>query len=272
MLENLDRTEINDFKPKDELNPDIWHDDAIDSRVRLRLMDIADDFKDTLEIRWVKPEDVVITGSMANYNWNDFSDIDVHIIMDYSKVYKDKKFVKSYFDAKKDLWKQAHPNLKVFGFPVEMYVEDSENPSRAGGVYSLDKNEWIKKPKHMDDSEVDFKKVERKASDIMSDIDRTCDDLYSETDLKKKDNLSKKLEKLFDKLKDERKKALNTKERELSPWNLIWKVLRAEGYLDKLSKAINRNYDKQNTIKESKTVIIMDSQHKKFLTDYLSIK
>ncbi|MBP5723288.1 MAG: hypothetical protein J6X18_06920 [Bacteroidales bacterium] len=264
MQESFGRTEIDDFKPKNELNPDLWNKGKLDSRVRLRLMDIADDFKDTLEIRWVKPEDVVITGSMANYNWNDFSDIDVHVIMDYSKVYKDKKFVKSYFDAKKDLWKQEHPKLKVFGFPVELYVEDSENPSRAGGVFSLDKNEWVKEPDEMDDSKVDYEKIEEKASDIMAEVDDLSEKLKGEKDLKKHDIISNKFGKLFDKLKDKRKKALETKERELSPWNLVWKILRAEGYLDKIVGVINANYDVQNTIKESKTVIVKKSQIQKF--------
>ncbi|MBP5724594.1 MAG: hypothetical protein J6X18_13610 [Bacteroidales bacterium] len=272
MQENLQRTEIEDFKPKTELNPELWHEGLLDSRVRLRLMDIADDFKDTLDIRWVKPEDVVLTGSMANYNWNDFSDIDVHIIMDYSKVYKDKKFVKSYFDAKKDLWKQDHPNLKVFGYPVELYVEDSENPSKAGGVYSLDKNEWLTEPKEMDDSKMDLKKIERKANEIMDDVDELTERLKNEKDLKQSDKTADKLYGVFEKLKDARKKALTTKERELSPWNVVWKILRAEGYLDKIIKCVNANYDRQNSIKESKTVILSASQHKKFFADYLSRK
>ena len=260
MLENLERTEIEDFKPKNELNPDIWHNDMLDSRVRLKLMDLADDFIDTLDIRWVKPEDVIITGSMANYNWNDFSDVDVHVVMDYSKVYKDKDFVKSYFDAKKDLWKDEHPRLKVFGFPVEMYVEDSKNPSKAGGVYSLNKNEWLKKPEEMDAEDVDYDKIERKAVDIMDDVDELVGKLKNEKDLKKCDVVSGKLDKLFDKLKSERKKALATKERELSPWNIIWKVLRAEGYLDKIINAINRNYDRQNSVNECRTVMVNETQ------------
>lgn len=267
MQENLQRSEIEDFKPKTELNPELWHKGLLDSRVRLRLMDIADDFKDTLDIRWVKPEDVVLTGSMANYNWNDFSDIDVHIIMDYSKVYKDKKFVKSYFDAKKNLWKEEHPKLKVFGFPVEMYVEDSKNPSKAGGVYSLNKNEWLKKPKEMDAENVDYDKIERKAVDIMDDVDELIGKLKKEKDLKKCDVVSGKLDKLFDKLKTERKKALSAKERELSPWNLIWKILRAEGYLDKIINAINRNYDRQNSVNEHKVTIMTEEQFNKNIID-----
>ena len=260
MFENLERTEIDDFKPKRELNPEFWHNNILDSRVRLKLMDLSDDFIDTLNIRWVKPEDVIITGSMANYNWNDFSDVDVHVVMDYSKVYKDTDFVKSYFDAKKNLWKEEHPKLNVFGFPVEMYVEDSKNPSKAGGVYSLSKNEWLKKPEEMDAEDVDYDKIERKTVNIMDDIDALTEKLKSEKDLKKCETISLKLEKLFKKLKSERKKALSTKERELSPWNIIWKVLRAEGYLDKIINAINRNYDIQNSVNEGRVVIVNEEQ------------
>ena len=86
----------------------------------------------------------------------------------------------------------------------------------------------------------------------------------NEKDLKKRDKTADRLYDVFDKLKNARKKALETKERELSPWNLVWKILRAEGYLDKIIKCVNANYDIQNSIKESKTVILSDAQKQKF--------
>ena len=150
--------------------------------------------------------------------------------------------------------------MKVFGFPVELYVEDSKNPSKAGGVYSLNKNEWIKKPEIMDDENVDYKKIEAKANEIMKNVDELTDSLKKEKNLVKSDKLSTKLKTVFDKLKNERKKALDTKERELSPWNLVWKILRAEGYLEKIMHFVNSNYDKQNSLKEKKIVSLKETQ------------
>lgn len=264
MHESFERITIKDFKPKGSLNPKVWHDGLMDSRVRLKLMDIASDFFDTLDIRWVKPEDVVVTGSMANYNWNDFSDIDVHIIVDYSKVYKNKDFVKSLMNSKRFLWQLEHQKLKIFGFPVEIYVEDTKAPSKSGGVYSLNKNEWIKEPEKMDGSKVDYKKVKSKAQDVMEEIDSLLGSVNGEKDLKKRDNAVKKIDELLGNLSAKRKRGLATKQRELSAWNIVWKMLRAEGYLERMHKAIVDNYDKQNTIKEGKTVILSEVQKQKF--------
>ena len=73
------------FEIKDELNSNFWKDNKLDSRIRLKLLDIADDFTDFLNVDWVKPEDITMTGSLSNYNWSeDYSDIDLHIIIDYS--------------------------------------------------------------------------------------------------------------------------------------------------------------------------------------------
>ena len=59
---------LNSFKIKKELNPKFWPNGKLNSRVRLRLMDIADDFVKDLSVDWVKPKDVIFTGSIANYN------------------------------------------------------------------------------------------------------------------------------------------------------------------------------------------------------------
>ena len=90
--------DLSSFNIKKELNPKFWKNDRLDSRIRMKLLDSADDFIDFLGVDWVKPEDITITGSLANYNWNQkYSDIDLHIIMDYSKVDERTDFVDNYF-------------------------------------------------------------------------------------------------------------------------------------------------------------------------------
>ena len=62
--------DIKPFKVKDKLNPDFFNDEGqLNSQIRMRLLDIADDFVKSLEVIWVKPSDIVLTGSIANYNW-----------------------------------------------------------------------------------------------------------------------------------------------------------------------------------------------------------
>ena len=77
--------DLSSFEIQHDLNQDVWQEgDMLDSRVRLTLLDIADDFYDSLKLKWLKPLDIVLTGSICNFNWSEFSDIDMHIIVDFS--------------------------------------------------------------------------------------------------------------------------------------------------------------------------------------------
>lgn len=242
---------VQQFQPKGELHPKFWIDNKLNSRIRLKLLDIADDFIKDLNINWVKPEDIVLTGSIANYNWTKYSDIDVHVIMDYRKVYKKTEFVKSYFDSKKEEWGSQHENLKIYGFPVEMYVEDSNAPTEASGVYSLEKNKWVKEPQDLSDAKINASYIKQEVEKFMDSIDKLESKIKKEKDDKKVEILSNKMVKIFDKLKSLRKSGLKSKSRELSSGNIIWKMLRAEGYIEKIWRVVNYNYDKQMSIRES---------------------
>ena len=138
--------DFSSFTPQQELNPKIWPNGKINSRVRLRLMDIADDFFATLKIDWLKPLDILLTGSMANYNWSKYSDFDLHLLLNFSDVDENVDFVHEYFTAKKKLWNEEHENLMIYGFPVEVYVQDVSEPLVSNGIYSLYKNKWVVEP------------------------------------------------------------------------------------------------------------------------------
>mgnify|MGYP003293272416 CR=1 FL=1 len=66
---NKDDVDMSSFIMQTQLNNDIWDEnDNLNSRVRLKLLDIADDFIETLGISWIKPKDIILTGSLCNYN------------------------------------------------------------------------------------------------------------------------------------------------------------------------------------------------------------
>lgn len=242
---------LSSFKPKTELHPKLWVNNKLNSRVRLRLLDITDDFIDTLSVDWVKPKDVIFTGSLANYNWSKYSDIDIHIILDYNKIYKKPEFVEDYFNAKKEIWLNEHPNLKIYGFPVEMYVEDSNSDNSSSGVYSLYKNKWIKEPGDFQNAKLNEKYIKNYASKIMTQIDTLEKKQKNETDEYKIELLQKKLKSIFDKLKKLRKESLS-KQGEMGSGNIIYKILRRSKYIDKIWDLINTSYDKINSIQENK--------------------
>lgn len=247
-----DEVDLSSFNIKKSLNPKFWKNDKLDSRIRLRLLDIADDFIEFLGVDWVKPEDITITGSLANYNWNqNHSDIDLHIIMDFSKVDERVEFVENYFYSQKELWNEEHKDLKIFGFPIEVYVQDVNQEHTSNGVYSIEKNEWLTEPdrEKLSNAKVSKSKIKHVVSKYTEKIDKLVDELSECNDdeylLRK---ISEKSEKLFDDIKKTRREDLSKSDNEINNGNIIFKCLRRLGYIDKLDKIINKCYNKLNSL------------------------
>lgn len=241
--------DLSSFKKEKELPTKIWKGNYIDSRVRLKLLDIADDFWDYVGLDWVKRKGVCLTGSICNYNWSKFSDIDLHIIVDFSEVSDKTDFVKDYFDSKKNEWNNEHDSLKIHGFPVELYVEDINAETESGGIYDLEQNKWVKKPNkdEIHSIESDKQMIKEKSSQLMTKIDNYCLESNSTDDSVKLSKIGKKCKKLLSKLKAMRKFGLN-RGGETDPYNIIYKVLRRTEYLDKLWNLSSTLYDKINSI------------------------
>ena len=251
MMESKVTVDLSSFTPQDELNPKIWAEDGImNSRVRLRLLDIADEFVDSLDVEWVEVEDIILTGSLANYNWSKFSDFDVHIIMDFKKVDERTDFVTNYFNSKKKIWNNEHENLKIYGFPVELYVQDKNEEHTSSGVYSLEKNEWVKEPEKetFENVKMNTKFIKQKTKDLIDKIDDLSDRIEKETDEHKLEVLSRCVKAVFDKIKGLRKEGLK-KSGEFNTFNILFKVLRRMGYIDKLYNLKLNTYDKIKSLK-----------------------
>ena len=75
---------IVEYTTQSTLNPKLWHDDHLKPKLREKFLKIAKAFTDfLLPIIDVDVRDVTLTGSNANYNWTDKSDIDLHIVIDF---------------------------------------------------------------------------------------------------------------------------------------------------------------------------------------------
>jgi hypothetical protein len=247
-----EEVDLSSFEIKDKLNPKFWKDNKIDSRIRLKLLDIADDYVDSLNINWVEPEDITMTGSLANFTWNEeYSDIDLHIIIDYKKVDERTDFVRNYLDAKEKDWRNKHENLKIYGFPIEIYVQDKNEKHAASGVYSLEKNEWVLEPNKDNFNENDYEDevVKNKVSEYTKKIDKLLEDFEEKTTESDIETIYNKSISLFNKIKEERNDELQSKDaKELSNGNLIFKSLRRNGYIEKLINLRNNSYDKCNSL------------------------
>lgn len=256
--ENIDESlapsevDLSSFNIKKELNPKFWKNDRLDSRIRMKLLDIADDFIEFLGIDWVKPEDITITGSLANYNWNKkYSDIDLHILIDYSKVDKRTDFVDNYFYSQKKLWNEEHKDLKIFGFPVEVYVQDINKKHTSSGVYSLDKDKWLTEPERekLSKKKVNKERIKKTVSQYTEKIDKLVDDSKNTNgDDYKMRKVYEGAQQLFDEIKKLRREDLADANNEINEGNIIFKALRRLGYIDKLDKVINKGYNTLNSL------------------------
>lgn len=240
--------DLKSFELQDEL-ADIWESDgSLNLRVRDRLLDIADDFWETVGVSWVKPENILLVGSICNYNWSIFSDIDLHLVVDFSKIHKNMDFVQDYFNEKKTDWNNTHEGLEIMGFPIEIYVQDINAKTDSDAEYDLEDNNWIKKPNHKDFKPIDSnsKRIKVISAKLITKIDDMSSEFKNESDLHKVEVLGKKVDKLLNKIMSFRKDSL--KDGEMSVGNICYKVLRRSEYLDRLWDLKNKIYDKVNSI------------------------
>lgn len=218
-------------------SPDVPSNAFLKQDVRQSLTKIANEFLEFLEIPKEDVKDVIITGSNAGFNYVEgLSDIDLHLIVDFSKnnscIDCKAEFINSCFQAKKTLWNSTH-NITVKDQPVELYVQDANEPHIASGVWSLTNNKWLITPKYIHPT-YDTTAVKIKAAEIMTQID----DLISS----QSDDIQG-FEKLKEKIRTMRQTGLHSGGL-FSIENLAFKTLRNNGYLEKLSSYLVKIKDK----------------------------
>lgn len=230
---------VKSFRIKDELNPKIWTDFEINSEVREDLLKIAQDFYGSTDLQ-ADVDDIILTGSLSNYNWSEkYSDYDLHILIDFSQVNESVELVKKYADSVKKIWNDAH-DINIKGYEVEVYIQDVSEPHTSTGVFSLLNNKWKVKPERVE-FEPDENMIEEKGKSVMMLVD----DLEEEVDEDKYESFLEKIQKVWDKVKNYRKSGLESEGGELSLGNLVFKLLRRNGYIEKIMKLKKKSYDKQ---------------------------
>ena len=184
---------------------------------------------------------MTFTGSLANYNYSPFSDVDLHVLFDFSDINEDEELVREYFQAAKSVWNFMH-DIRMKGYEVEIYGQHSADPHVASGLYSVLNDEWIVKPRP-EDPQIDFRDIELKAKALEHQIDDVVE-LYEEG---KYEEAIERADRLKAKIRKLRQTGLDDVG-EYSVENLAFKTLRRNGYLGKLSNAKNDAYDKMMSI------------------------
>lgn len=223
-------------KLHDTLDPRIWEsEDKLKPIVRDKLLAIANMFKEDLGLYIT--EDIRITGSEANYNYNPNSDIDLHLVYDFSKLNIDPELLSSYFYAQKTIFNNEY-NFMIKKIPVEVGVEDVKSTLVATGVYSLIEDKWIKKPSDAgievpdpDTTELNYFIQKIETAIESKDID-TIKQIWSEIRKLRKDSLAQG--------------------GEFSSGNLIFKQLRNGKYIERLKDALNDAVSQQLSLENRK--------------------
>jgi hypothetical protein len=226
---------------KKQLNPLFWQNNIFNKDVSNKILKIALDF--IKEVKLNAPiKDITLTGSLANFNYNKYSDLDVHIILDFTKIDPNKDLVRDALDGKRFIWNLRH-NIFLKGHEVELYFQDSNDPHHSTAIYSLLKNKWVKEPSYNPPENVDIDGVERKAAGIKDTIDRMIRALESTTDREEIKLINQKAKIIKDKIIKIRKEAL-AERGEFAFENLVFKKLRNQGVIEDIIKIINASYDK----------------------------
>ena len=224
------------YSPK--LNPKIWDDDKqLLPEVKEKVLEIVDKFLEYANVD-IKVADIKLVGSNASFNYNDDSDLDVHIVTDLSKIADPESIARLYMDSIKKTFKESY-DITIRGIDVEMYVEDIKTSAQSNGVYSVLKDEWTKVPKPMrDPTPEEFAEAEEIEEELISRLENTDDPL--------------EISDILDEIYLGRKDAL-AKDGETAPFNLAFKSLRNKGILKQANDFIKEKESEELSL-ESKNI------------------
>jgi len=232
------------FKQHNALSPDIWETpEQVKLKVKLKLKRIANAFLRDHNIDPDAVEDIYFTGSLAGYNYHPDSDIDLHIVVDFSKVNQDLDMVRDLFNSRRLVWNERH-NITIFGHEVEIFVEDVNEvyDDEDRPVYSLEKDQWVNTPKRLD-RDFDYDSAMKKAGMISHQIGLVQELMNQEKFVEAKRQATR----IFGRLKRMRKAGLQ-REGAYSPENIAFKILRKRGEIDLLGDLKSSSFDKMMSL------------------------
>jgi predicted nucleotidyltransferase len=254
------------IKYSNQLNPKIWDNETkkLKPIVRYKLLEITKKYLETLKDLDIKFKDIILTGSAANYNYNEQSDLDVHVVVNYDKINQDNTLLLNYFKQIKDNWSNQY-KITIHGIPVEMFIQDEKSKEvSSASIYSLLNDKWVIEPTH-EKPKYDIETIKKIAADFLTRFD----DIKTEYKVNKKD-IEKPIADI-DKMKadiaDLRKKGLDSELGEFSNENLAYKLLRNLLFFDKVNKFKEKLVHDELSLKENRLVITKNKKQGRLITE-----
>lgn len=207
-----------EYELHNTLNPKLFENDKLKPEVLDKLREIANEFIESLDPIKLSVADIQFVGSNVSFNYNNQSDIDLHIITDFDLNFIDDEILQSIFNDKKNTFNKKY-DFEIYGLPVELYVEDMKSMNATNGIYSILEDKWIKFPKKMDYEVPDYSKE-------LDDAKREVNEILQSENVDE-------IEKEINKIMLNRKNGLAI-DGEMSIGNLVFKELRNLGLIEGL--------------------------------------
>ena len=237
-INELDQYRLSDaIRFHDRLNPRLWDEhEQLRPEVREKLLAIAANFQEFLGVEDLDLEDITISGSNAAYSYTPHSDIDLHLIVRMPEQCDD--VYKELFNAKKYQYNDLH-DIRIRGADVELYVQPSDEPAVSLGEYSILNDKWLQVPRRKR-AHIDQSLVRHKYDDVLARVQAALAD----------DDVDR-VQSLVNKIKDMRRAGL-AQHGEFGPENLVFKMLRTQGWIQRLYDRLAQAQDQALSLKEKK--------------------
>lgn len=208
------------YELHDTLNPKLFdlETNKLKPEVLEKLSGIFEEFLKSIDPLTLSIVDVRLVGSNASYNYNDQSDIDLHLLVNFDLNYINDEILQSIYNDKKNKFNEKY-DFEIYGIPVEIYIEDMKSINATNGIYSILKNEWVREPVPMKyelpDYSTELAETRAKINEVLQSNDsKLIEDTINAIYLMRKDGLAI--------------------DGEMSIGNLVFKELRNDGLLDGL--------------------------------------
>lgn len=219
----------------DTLNPKIWSsNNQLLPNVSEKCKEIVVEFVKGLANNDIPAVilDAWIVGSNASYNYTEFSDLDLHIIVNTEAATNCPDLLSKLYDFYRNNFNKKY-DISLHGVSVELYLEDVHASTITNGIYSLFQNRWLKEPKKlppMEDIDID-------------DLIKKYEDLYTKVIAREYDPAQ-----LIDDLYLLRKTSIAV-DGEFGKGNLVFKDFRNRGILDDLRERAAQNLGQKLSLK-----------------------
>lgn len=242
------------METKKNLESYFWINNKLNPEVKAKLSEIAESFYTESEIDF-DIQDILISGFIAGYDYNETSTIDVYLIFDLNDL--NLSTINNALLAKAEKWNLNH-DIFIDNYQVQIYIGDVLDKNNSNGIYSILEDNWIKLPEQ-NEIEADTSGIDDSIVDkIVLELSQFIDDLQSDFE---SDNSTENSKIINDKIKEFKHdfKAMVQVSIDLygkeGTGMKVYRKLKDNGYFEKIKLLQNNSFDNiftENKLNESK--------------------